>query len=90
MTYEKGSCAEFELVDVFQFKSDSVKPFSFMRIKLIIIIRRYFGGTLLDKASVHVGLSIWVAIQIQCSKNTSGYNNVCFYEKQNHFSYSRQ
>ena len=38
MTYEKGSCAEFELVDVFQFKSDSVKPFSFMRIKLIIMI----------------------------------------------------
>ena len=28
MTYKKGSCAESGPVDVFQFKSDSVKPFS--------------------------------------------------------------
>ena len=28
MTYKKGSCAEFGPVNVFQFKSDSVKPFS--------------------------------------------------------------
>ena len=35
---EKGSCAEFVAVDVFQFKSDSVKPFSCIRIKVIIII----------------------------------------------------
>ena len=38
MTYEKGSCAEFGPMDVFWFKSDSVKPFSRIRIKVIIII----------------------------------------------------
>ena len=42
MTYEKGSCAEFVAVDVFQFKSDSVKPFSCIRIKVIIIINEIF------------------------------------------------
>ena len=38
MTYKKGNCAEFGPVDVFQFKSDSVKPISCIRIKVIIII----------------------------------------------------
>ena len=38
MTYKKGSCAEFGPVDVFEFKSDSVKHFSCIRIKAIIII----------------------------------------------------
>ena len=38
MTYKKGNCAEVGPVDVFQFKSDSVKPISCMRIKVIIII----------------------------------------------------
>ena len=38
MTYKKGSCTEFGPVDVFQFKSDSVKPISCIRIKVIIII----------------------------------------------------
>ena len=38
MTYEKGSCTEFELLDVFQFKSDSVESFSRIRIKVIIIV----------------------------------------------------
>ena len=28
MTYKKGNCTEFGPVDVFQFKSDSVKPIS--------------------------------------------------------------
>ena len=28
MTYKKGNCREFGPVDVFQFKSDSVKPIS--------------------------------------------------------------
>ena len=34
MTYKKCSCAEFGAVDVFQFKSNSVKPFSCIRIKM--------------------------------------------------------
>ena len=39
MTYKKGSCAEFGPVVILdQFKSDSVKPFSYIRIKVIIII----------------------------------------------------
>ena len=38
MTYKKGSCAEFGPVDVLWFKSDSVKPFSCIRIKVIMII----------------------------------------------------
>ena len=35
MTYEKGHCAEFGSVDVFQFKSDSVKPIPCIRIEVI-------------------------------------------------------
>ena len=38
MTYKKGNCAEFGPVNVFQFKSDSVKPVSCTRIKVIMII----------------------------------------------------
>ena len=38
MTYKKGNCAEFAPVNVFQFKSDSEKPMSCIRIKVIIII----------------------------------------------------
>ena len=38
MTYEKGNCAEFGPVDVFQFKSDSVKPICCIKIKVIIKI----------------------------------------------------
>ena len=36
MTYRKGNCAEFGPVNVFQFKSDSVKPISCIRIKVRI------------------------------------------------------
>ena len=38
MTYKKGNYAEFGPVNVFQFKSDSVKPVSCIRIKVIMII----------------------------------------------------
>ena len=38
MIHKKGNCAEFGPVNVFQFKSDSVKPISCIRIKVIIII----------------------------------------------------
>ena len=38
MTYKKSNCAEFGPVDAFQFKSNSVKPISCVRIKVIIII----------------------------------------------------
>ena len=38
MTYKKGNCAEFGPVNVFQFKSDSVKPISCIRIKVVLII----------------------------------------------------
>ena len=38
MTYKKGNYAEFGPVDVFQFKTDSVKPFSCVRIKVVIIM----------------------------------------------------
>ena len=38
MTYKKINCAEFGPVDVFQFKHDSVKPISCVRIKVTIII----------------------------------------------------
>ena len=38
MTYKKGKCAEFGPLNVFQFKSDSVKPIFCIRIKVIIII----------------------------------------------------
>ena len=38
MIYQKGNCAEFAPVNVFQFKSDSEKPISCIRIKVIIII----------------------------------------------------
>ena len=40
MTYKEGNCAEFGPVDVFQFKSDSVKPVSCIRIKVIIITNK--------------------------------------------------
>ena len=38
MTCKKGNCAEFGPMNVFQFESDSVKPISCMRIKVIAII----------------------------------------------------
>ena len=38
MIYKKGNWAEFGPVNVFQFKSDLVKPISCIRIKVIIII----------------------------------------------------
>ena len=43
MTYEKGNCAEFGPLDVFQFKSDSVKPISCIRIKVIINNNNNYG-----------------------------------------------
>ena len=38
MTDKKGNCEEFVPVNVFQFKSDSVKPISCIRIKVVIIM----------------------------------------------------
>ena len=38
MTYKKDNCAEFQPVNVFQFKSDLVKPISCIRIKVIIML----------------------------------------------------
>ena len=37
MTYKQDHCAELGLVDVFQFESDSVKPISCKKIKVIMI-----------------------------------------------------
>ena len=41
MTYKKGNCAEFGPVNVFQFKSDLVKPISCIKMKVIIIIESF-------------------------------------------------
>ena len=49
MTYKKGNCAEFGPVDVFQFKSDSVKPISCVRIKVLIIINNNMVAGSVDR-----------------------------------------